>query len=632
MQDASSILGGVALLYSASHCETSMSDTRTYRVVRAVCVPLVRTLFRPRVDGIEHLPATGGYVLAANQLSNLDGFALAYLARRQIHWMGKAELFVPILAPFLRAMGIFPVRRGGGDLEAVRTAVDLARRGHPVGIFPEGTRRSKGLRKKREARPHTGAARVALTAGVPLIPAAVVGTDRLTTLRRWHVAFGPPVSARGLAEHPRLAAREATARLMDAIGAMETNLRVAQARPPRRLHPRLRLDITTRDLGYALGACLLARRRHRESKVLRAWGGQNGLVCLSVRSAFDLLLQALAPAPDDEVLVSAVTHPDMVRIIEAHGLRPLPVDLDLETLAPRIEAAERALSDRSRIILVAHLFGGRADLEPLAALARRRGMLLVEDCAQAFVGSGAEDPALADVSLFSFGPIKTATALGGCVARVTDPHLRTKMEELQLRYASQTRAAYAGRVFKFAGLLLLGQPRVYAAFARALDVARAELDGVVNGAVRGFTGDELLSAIRRRPSAPLLALLERRLERFDADRLTRRAQAGDRVANMLGSTLFHPGRSAQRRTHWVFPVVAASPASLVSSLRNAGFDAAVATSAIGVVPTPADRPDLEPVEAERMLAGIVFLPAYPELGTDLDRLAALIAPSREGPW
>jgi perosamine synthetase len=602
--------------------------TITYRLVSGACRPLVRVLFRPQVHGLERLPTGSGFVLSANQLSNLDGFALGYcLHPRQPHWMGKRELFRWPVAGFLRRMGIFPVRRGEGDLEAIGTAVELAGEGHVVGIFPEGTRRRKGFRKRREARPHTGAARVALAAGVPLVPVGIAGTDRLLSLRRWRLAFGAPVSVADLDGHHRLAAREVTRRLWEAITALETELAQEERRPPRSLWPRLRLDLSFGVILFGLGACLGVRRRGREHRVLQAWaGGEAGLTCLSVRSAFDLLLQALELEPGDEVAVSAVTHPDMVRILEAHGLRALPIDVDAETLAPRQDLLVSALTARTRAVLVAHLFGGRVDLEPVAAVARRHGLLLVEDCAQSFRGPEDAGDAHADVSLFSFGPIKTATALGGGVVHVRDPELRAHMRALQDGWPLQPRREYAARLVKFSALVLLGRPRIYWLFARGLALAGRDLDAVVNGAVRGFPGSGFLGRIRRRPSAPLLATIERRLRRFDHARLDARARLGEQVARSLPPSLPHPGRGALDRTHWVFPVAVADRARLVASLRRAGFDAATATSGISAVAPPRDRPELAAQVAERTLEEVVFVPVYPEVrGRDRERLLAAVA-------
>src|SRR5882672_898849 len=146
------------------------SSRSIYRLVAAGCRPVLRLLFRPRADGVGIVPADSGFVLASNQLSNLDGLALAYcLFPRQVRWMGKAELFHPVVAPLLSRLGIFPVRRGAGDLDAIATAVEFARQGHAVGIFPDG--------------------------------------------------------------HPRSAARELTTRLMDAIAQLEAGLRPQARRP-----------------------------------------------------------------------------------------------------------------------------------------------------------------------------------------------------------------------------------------------------------------------------------------------------------------------------------------------------------------------------------------------------------------
>jgi 1-acyl-sn-glycerol-3-phosphate acyltransferase len=198
-----------------------------YFLIGALSTPPVRLLYGLRASGKENLPESGGYVLSANHLSNIDPWPLGLplWPKRQIRFMAKAELFRPPLWPILKLAGAFRVRRGFGDEGAIRTAVELARDGEVVAIFPEGTRREKGLLRRRRARPHTGAARIALEAGVPLVPAAIAGTDRLLRLARLRVAYGPPVELDDLRDGDlRKGARVATERLMTAIGELEATL------------------------------------------------------------------------------------------------------------------------------------------------------------------------------------------------------------------------------------------------------------------------------------------------------------------------------------------------------------------------------------------------------------------------
>ena len=197
-----------------------------YLLAGSISWPVVKVGFRLRARGIENLP-DGGFVLAANHTSNFDPWPLGIplFPHRQLRFMAKSELFNPILKPILVGGGAFPVRRGQADLEAIGRAVELVRDGEVVVMFPEGTRRKKGLRKKHEARAHTGAARIALTAGVPLVPAAIKGTDRLSRLAPLRVAYGLPIpldDLRGREISP--AAREATERLMAEIHELEASL------------------------------------------------------------------------------------------------------------------------------------------------------------------------------------------------------------------------------------------------------------------------------------------------------------------------------------------------------------------------------------------------------------------------
>ena len=139
--------------------------------------------------------------------------------------MAKSELFNPVLGPIIKAGGAFRVRRGASDQEAIDTAIELCRAGEIVVMFPEGTRRKKGLVKRWEARPHTGAGRIALTARVPLVPAAIKGTDSLLRLGPLRVAYGPPIPLDDLRDgDEREAAQVATDRLMGAINELERSL------------------------------------------------------------------------------------------------------------------------------------------------------------------------------------------------------------------------------------------------------------------------------------------------------------------------------------------------------------------------------------------------------------------------
>ena len=198
-----------------------------YFVVAALSWPVLRAVYRLRWTGREHVP-DGGCVLAANHWSNFDPWPLGIplFPRRFLRFMAKSELFWFPLGAIISAGGAFRVRRGERDEEAIATAVALCREGHAVVMFPEGTRRRKGFRKKHEARWRTGAARIALEAGVPLVPAAVAGTERLSRLGPLRVRYGDPIELADLGALPdTTAARVATERLEQAVSELEESLR-----------------------------------------------------------------------------------------------------------------------------------------------------------------------------------------------------------------------------------------------------------------------------------------------------------------------------------------------------------------------------------------------------------------------
>ncbi|MBT6847388.1 MAG: DegT/DnrJ/EryC1/StrS aminotransferase family protein, partial [Planctomycetaceae bacterium] len=149
---------------------------------------------------------------------------------------------------------------------------------------------------------------------------------------------------------------------------------------------RKRIDIGWADLASALAHCVFPNRVDT-TVVNQCWrDSRHAFTCLSVRSGLDILLRALDLPRGSEVIVSAMTIDGILKIIAEHGLVAVPVDLQFETLAPAPEDVEFAITDQTRLVLIAHLFGTQIDMQPYARITQQHGLLLVEDCAQSFHG------------------------------------------------------------------------------------------------------------------------------------------------------------------------------------------------------------------------------------------------------
>ncbi|MDB9527588.1 DegT/DnrJ/EryC1/StrS family aminotransferase [Oscillatoria sp. CS-180] len=387
--------------------------------------------------------------------------------------------------------------------------------------------------------------------------------------------------------------------------------------------PRKRLDIAWMDLLFGLGCCLkLENRQSIESQLEQALPrGAASLTCLSVRSGFDALLQALAFEPGTEILVSAVTIRGMTRIIEAHNLIPVPVDLDFAKLALHSEGMAKAVTPRTKAILVAHLFGSRMPMEPILQFAQVHNLLVIEDCAQAYAGKDYWGHPQTDVSLFSFGPIKTATALAGGILRFREASLCEAVRSCQNRWPVQSRLRFAARIGKYSLLMLLSYRLTYSLFIGICSLFGKNHDRIISKSVRGFPGDDFFAQIRQRPSAPLLSLLARRLKQFNPESITRRIEFAEQLVE-LAPSLRRPGKQASAHTHWVFPILCAHPEKLKHYLWSKGFDATQGGSNLYVVDPPANCPDLKPTEARQIFQRLLYLPTYSGVTSqDIERLA-----------
>jgi 1-acyl-sn-glycerol-3-phosphate acyltransferase len=216
-----------------------------YLLTRTVVAPVARMVYRPVIEGQENIPRTGPVLLASNHLSFIDSFVIPLVAPRRVLFLAKSEYFTGrgLRGLWMRwlfsALGAVPVERGthGAAQEALEVALGILRNGNAFAIYPEGTRSRDG----RLYRGRTGVAWLALTAGCPVVPVALSGTEdiqpvgsRFPRIGRVTVRFGKPLDFSHLRDvKAGPARREATDAIMAAIHELSGQERVASYnRPP----------------------------------------------------------------------------------------------------------------------------------------------------------------------------------------------------------------------------------------------------------------------------------------------------------------------------------------------------------------------------------------------------------------
>ena len=168
-----------------------------YWVGRTLCVLFSRLYLRMTVEGLEHVPAEGAFVVAPVHRSNVDTPIVAIVTKRRLRYMGKDSLWKkPAFAWMLSALGGFPVTRGSADREALKRCVEVLQGGEPLVLFPEGERKSGPTVQPL----FDGAAYVAAKAGVPILPVGIGGSEavmpkgaKFVYPRKVHVVVGPVI-------------------------------------------------------------------------------------------------------------------------------------------------------------------------------------------------------------------------------------------------------------------------------------------------------------------------------------------------------------------------------------------------------------------------------------------------------
>ncbi len=400
---------------------------------------------------------------------------------------------------------------------------------------------------------------------------------------------------------------------------------------------RKRIDLSWSDLCTAVRLCVHSAvpdpsdtASGHQKRETDPWGSRNNdlLPTLSVRSGFDLLLTVLMAnavsaitgkgrassdttgdsstsrafsvwKPGDEILMSGLTIPDMPRIVKEHGLVPVGLEVCPDTMAPSVSEVAAKMTAQTRAIVMAHLFGGLCDLTPIRALCDAHGILLIEDCAQSWASHDHTEPTLADVSMFSFGTIKTATALGGALMRIRNSELLAMMRQRHSEWPVQTRWDFSRRILRHGTLKALSARIPMAVLARTARLFGTTHDSFVAAASRAYPGPDFFRRIRRQPCPGLLAMMAYRLSTYPPGAMHRRISLGTSAASQLSKKFQVPGVGAHRPTWWILSLLTDQPDQLVQSLWAAGFDATPSSSLRPVGDLPATA---------QLLQRIVILP------------------------
>ena len=298
--------------------------------------------------------------------------------------------------------------------------------------------------------------------------------------------------------------------------------------------------------------------------------------------------------------MSAVNIQNMADIVVAHGLRIVPVDIDAESLTPCPGALLEAQAEtNARLCVVAQLFGSVSDINDAAAL-RQRGVFVIEDAAQAFAGTFHRGNQFVDASLFSFGPIKRYTALGGGIGVLEDADLARRVEGRLQTYQQRSDLWFRRRALKYCLLKALSTPFAYKIVLLLIEAVGKDPETTIGEAARGFSGASLLDAIRTSPPNRMIVLMADRISQ--ARDAPRRRHACTEFLASLPETVNDIGSDADKHAYWLLPIRVVDPAGAVKELRSAGFDATRGTTSLRAL-APASTP-----MAKSLMEDIIYLP------------------------
>ena len=340
--------------------------------------------------------------------------------------------------------------------------------------------------------------------------------------------------------------------------------------------------------------------------------GRHWVYGLSVRTLFDAILSELALPESTPIVCTGINISDIRNIIRAHGLEPIAVDIETDTLLPAPgKLTEACFNSGAKHCLIAHLFGSYSELPDLSTL-REAGVTVISDLAQAYDGPDSLNlERNADITLFSFGPIKRKTALGGALAGFLSPEMSKRIERRLESYPAKSDFWFRRRALKYLIVKSATHPYCYAFLEAGCGLFGGDFDALIGGSSRGFGHAGDIQRFRFRPPRRLLALLSHRI--IEPPTGEARTQAVLSVQDQLPVCISPVGERAHRHAHWIVPLTSdRNPEHYIVALREFGFDATRGTTSLRCF-----APSQAPI-ADEFMKSVFYIP-HPVNMSELDR-------------
>ena len=378
----------------------------------------------------------------------------------------------------------------------------------------------------------------------------------------------------------------------------------------RPLVPRGQLDISYRDIAFAAWQCMrlpstLSRYCQLEEQVSHVWSASSDarVICgYSVRSLLDLYLRATSfPAGSEIIMSPPINIPGMMQVLKHHNITVVPVDLlngndECCVISANVDAIQKSVTNKTVAIMIVHPFGmistTEQDMKSLRILADEHNLHLLEDCAECFTGLGPDcyrGSKYVDASFFSFGTIKTATALGGGIAVLRHNVLKkvaNKMNRMHHSlYKQQNAVKYLKTILWCLFVRFLADcPLLYGMLYSIVSFSGFDFDVIVSSSTKSFVsshagrGMQYMNQLRTRPPTALLAVLLRRLEQSKT--ITSSVQSRLQQSRYMAEVLKKVAPCVKvpvvlpqsTNTYWLFPIQVDEPDAVSGKLREQGFD------------------------------------------------------------